>query len=100
MTSWQPFATAPALRPRPGFDWLLVNWGGPPAPRDASRGGPKGEPRTDRCSYCGDLFPARDEGEFVPLVLFRPDGWCAEFCDHCQAAWWGVETFPEPAHEC
>jgi hypothetical protein len=73
-----------ALRPRPGFDWLMVNWGGPD------------EPRTDRCSYCDDPFPDRDESDFVPLILSRTDGWVAEFCDHCQAAWFGIETFPEP----
>ena len=71
------------LRPRPGFIPLAVNWGGPE------------ERRTDRCSYCGDPFP-EDGSDFVPLIVWRADGWVAEFCDHCQAAWFGIKTFPEP----
>jgi hypothetical protein len=65
---------------RPGFDWTLVNWGGPD------------EPRTEHCSYCGDALGE----ESVPLILWNAGGWCAEFCDHCQAAWWGMQTFDEP----
>jgi hypothetical protein len=72
------------IQPRPGFDPLRINWGGPD------------EPRTDRCSYCGDLFPEDDEADFIPLIMWNHAGWCAEFCDHCQAAWFGIETFPEP----
>jgi hypothetical protein len=68
-----------ALRPRPGFNPMLVNWGGPD------------EPRTDRCSYCGDRFPLDEDG-FVPLILWNEAGWTAEFCDHCQAAWFGVRS--------
>jgi hypothetical protein len=72
------------LQPRPGFDWMRVNWGGPD------------EPRTDRCSYCGDPFPEDDEADFIPLIMWNAAGFCAEFCEHCQAAWFGVQTFPEP----
>jgi hypothetical protein len=64
------------LRPRPGFDPMKINWGGPD------------ERRTEVCSYCGD---ALDE-DSVPLILWNAQGWCAEFCDHCQTAWWGIET--------
>jgi hypothetical protein len=70
----------PSIAPRPGFNWAQVNWGGPV------------EPRTEHCSsYCGDLL---DE-DSVPLILWNKDGWCAEFCDHCQATWWGVQSFDE-----
>ena len=69
-----------SLAPRAGFRWTQVNWGGPD------------EPRTEYCSYCGDAIP---EGS-VPLILWNAEGWCAEFCDHCQAAWWGVETLDDP----
>lgn len=74
-----------ALRPKPGFNWLNVAWGGPD------------EPRTDRCSYCGDAFPTEEQDpEFVPLILFNNAGWVAEFCDHCQAALFGLQSFAEP----
>lgn len=69
------------LRPRPGFNPLMINWGGPD------------EPPTDCCSYCGDKFPTVEEDpEFVALIMWNAEGWCAEFCDHCQATWWGVRT--------
>jgi hypothetical protein len=72
--------------PRPGFEWSAVNWGGPD------------ELRTEHCSYCGD---ALDREHSVPLILWRRDGWVAEFCDHCQATWWGMQSFDEvtPRHE-
>ena len=73
------------LVPRPGFNPLTVAWGGPD------------QVRTDRCSYCGDPFP--EDEEFVPLILWNGEGWVAEFCDHCQAAWFGIKTFPEPEEE-
>ena len=72
-----------ALAPRPGFDWTMVSWGGPD------------EPVSDRCGYCGDDIPE----DSVPLILGNDAGWCARFCDHCQAAWWGVETFDDPPGE-
>jgi hypothetical protein len=78
----------PVLQPRPGFDWNKINWGAPD------------ERRTDRCSYCGDSFPDDFDSDFIPLIMWNRQGWCAEFCDHCQAAWWGIQTFPEPPDEC
>jgi hypothetical protein len=72
------------LAPLPGFDWTKVNWGGPD------------EPRTEVCSYCGDPFPDDDATDFVPLILWNAAGWCAEFCSHCQAAYWGIQTLDEP----
>jgi hypothetical protein len=71
------------LQAREGFNPLLVNWGGPD------------ERRTEVCSYCGDTLP--DDDDFVPLILWNADGWATEFCDHCQATWFGIETFPEPS---
>jgi hypothetical protein len=75
------------LQPHPGFDWLKVNWGAPD------------QQRTDRCSYCGDPFPDDDESDFIPLILWNKGGWAAEFCEHCQAQWFGIETFPDPAED-
>jgi hypothetical protein len=67
------------LAPLPCFDWALVKWGAPNARR------------TTRCSYCGAQFPdGEDDAEFVPLILWNPEGWCAEFCDACQRRWWGL----------
>ena len=72
-------------RAAPGFNWTQVNWGGPD------------EPRTEHCSYCGDAHPRSRSADPV-----EREGWCAEFCDHCQATWWGMETLrqgqprPEP----
>ncbi len=58
---------------------MMVNWGGPD------------ETRTQHCSYCGDAFPTEyEDPEFVPLILWNGDGWAAEFCDHCQATWFGL----------
>lgn len=72
-----------ALRPRPGFNPMMIAWGGPD------------EPRTDRCSYCGDPLPTEEQDPgFVPLILCNSDGWAAEFCDDCQATWFGIKTFP------
>ena len=31
----------------------------------------------------------------MPLILWNSEGWCAEFCDDCQAQWWGVQRIPE-----
>jgi hypothetical protein len=28
--------------------------------------------------------------------LWNSEGWCAVFCDHCQATSWGVEAYDEP----
>jgi len=67
------------LKPKPGFDWSLVNWGAPD------------QRRTDRCSYCAALFPDEDEEpDFVPLILWTSQGWAAEFCTACQIKYWGL----------
>jgi hypothetical protein len=64
-----------ALRPRPGFQPMLIMWGAPD------------EPRTERCSYCGGPLDEDD----VRLILWNEAGWCAEFCVDCQRTWWGLE---------
>ena len=68
-----------SLAPRPGFRWAQVNWGGPD------------ETRTEHCFYCGDAIPE----DSVPLMMWNAEGWCAEFCNHCQATCWGIESFDE-----
>jgi hypothetical protein len=51
-----------AIRPKPGFNWMMVAWGGPD------------EPRTASCSYCGDPFPTEElDPEFVPLILWNAE---------------------------
>lgn len=65
------------MKPRPGFDWLRVNWGAPD------------EPASDRCSYCDEPIPV----DAFPLRLWRvADGWAAVFCDDCMAIWWEMTT--------
>ena len=75
----------PTIKAKPGFDWSRVQWGGP------------NDQRTEKCSYCGKKFPTEDEDEmeidFVPLIIWKVDGSCAEFCDDCQATWFGVSKF-------
>ena len=61
------------LQPQPGFDWRKVNWGRPDSPRSVL------------CSYCAN-FIIEDE---VPLIVWKDDGHAAQFCDECQATWWG-----------
>jgi hypothetical protein len=52
-----------SIRALPGFNPMLINWGGPD------------EPRTDQCSYCGDKFPdEEDDPGFVPLILWNSQG--------------------------
>jgi hypothetical protein len=73
------------LQPLPGFDWNKVNWGAPDAYR------------TDHCSYCSLPFPehgteARER--FIPLILTTETGCVAEFCEHCQILWFGMD-WPE-----
>lgn len=68
------------LRPRPGFDPLKINWGGPD------------QVVSDECSYCGDALPENA----ALLRIWRDDGWAAVFCDHCSAAHFGLQTFPDP----
>lgn len=71
------------MRPKPGFNPAMLTWEGP------------NEPPGETCSYCGDAIPE----DAVPLVMFREDGWTVRFCDHCQATWFGIETFAEPAED-
>ena len=71
------------LRPRPGFDPLKINWGGPD------------ELVSDECSYCGDEIPE----DACPLRMWNAEGWAAVFCDHCAAAWFGVQTFGPDDHD-
>jgi hypothetical protein len=66
-----------ALQPRPGFDWGRVTWGRPDSPVSAL------------CSYCSAGIGADD----MPLRLWREDGSAAQFCDECQARWWGFRRF-------
>jgi hypothetical protein len=56
------------LNPRSGFDWTLVQWGGPK------------QRRTTRCSFCAEPFRDCE----MPLILWKPDGSAAEFCENCQ----------------
>ena len=73
---------------RPGFNAMLINWGAPD------------QVRTDRCSYCGDIFPTEEEDDgFIPLIMWNAEGWTAEFCEHCQVTWFGLQTFPELPEE-
>ena len=56
---------------RPGFDPLLLSWGGP------------NEPATLVCSICDAPLPEDD----VPLILWREDGWWCRLCDACVDKW-------------
>ena len=69
-----------SLQPKPGFDWLLVEWRGPK------------QRRIMRCSYCAG--PLRENE--VPLMLWNKAGWLAQFCTACQQKHWGIEVFEEP----
>jgi hypothetical protein len=69
-----------SLRPRPGFNWTQVSWGGPD------------EVPTDTCSYCDAPLGSVDEPDYeIPLMIGNGEGWCAQFCVECQRTWWGVE---------
>lgn len=65
------------LKPNPGFDWDHISWGKPDSVRSAL------------CSYCS----AGISEDAVPLILFRPDGHVAQFCDKCMSTWWGMTMF-------
>ena len=64
---------APKLFPKAGFVWMKIQWDAPD------------EIRTSFCSYCDRPL---DE-DSVPLIIWREDGWCAEFCDDCERDWFG-----------
>jgi hypothetical protein len=59
------------LRPRAGFNWGQVSWGGPD------------ETPTDTCSYCDAPLDDSDG----PLILWNAAGWRAQFCDACMETW-------------
>lgn len=67
------------LRPRPGFNPLLIRWGGPDELVD------------ENCSYC-DQPIGEDE---MPLRMWNDKGWAAALCEHCQALWFGMRCFTE-----
>jgi hypothetical protein len=68
------------LRPKPGFDPSLINWGGPD------------EPPSDECSYCDAPLPDPESPDYdIPLTMWNQDGWCARFCAACMTRWWGFE---------
>lgn len=60
-----------SLRPRPGFKWELVAWGGP------------NSPVRPLCSYCHAGIP----DDCVPLMMWKDDGSMAQFCDACVEKW-------------
>ena len=62
------------LQPLPGFDWSAVNWGRPDSPRSVL------------CSYCSAVLSEED----VPLIVWDKRHFTAQFCDACQAKWWGM----------
>jgi hypothetical protein len=64
------------LTPKPGFDWRKVTWGRPDSPVSAL------------CSYCS---AAIHEDE-MPLRVWKEDGHAAQFCEKCQAKWFGLEA--------
>jgi hypothetical protein len=61
------------LKAKPGFDWGRVAWGRPDSPV------------RPLCAYC---HAAIDE-EAVPLMMWKPDGSMAQFCDDCIETWFG-----------
>jgi hypothetical protein len=61
----------PTIRARPGFDWGRVAWGAPDSPR------------RELCSYCHGKI---DDDE-VPLMVWKPNGAMAQFCDRCIEKW-------------
>jgi hypothetical protein len=68
------------LEPKPGFDWGHVAWGRPDSPRSVL------------CSYCS----ARIGKDDMPLRLWQADGHAAQFCDHCQRRWFGLDDESDP----
>lgn len=69
------------IKPKPGFDWTRVTWGGPY------------DRVTETCSYCGKTFPdddADEENDYIPLRLWNDEGYACAFCDDCQRTWWGI----------
>ena len=67
------------LKPRHGFEWSRVRWGGPRDPVAMS------------CSYCGAPFPE----DHAPLRFFSIKGAACAFCEACMQRWWGFEPMPK-----
>ena len=63
-----------ALQPLPGFDWAKVTWGRPDSQPSVL------------CSYCSAVIPE----DSVPLMMWNARGYAVQFCDECQAKWWGM----------
>jgi hypothetical protein len=64
------------LTPRPGFNPLLIRWGGPDEFVD------------ENCSYCDQ--PIGEEE--VPLRMWNEQHWTAQFCEHCMEVWFGMHS--------
>lgn len=67
------------LSPKRGFDWSKVTWGRPDSPRSVL------------CSYCSAAIAEDD----VPLIMWTSEGYAAQFCDACQATWFGMQSFDD-----
>lgn len=63
------------LKPREAFDWSKVTWGRPDSPPSVL------------CSYCSASIGEDD----VPLIMWKPDGHCARFCEKCMETEWGMK---------
>ena len=64
--------TKPQLRFR--GDWRRVAWGAPDSPQ------------RDLCAYCH----CKLDDDSVPLMIWKPDGSMAQFCDECVEKYWGA----------
>jgi hypothetical protein len=67
------------LKPKGGFDWSKVTWGRPDSPVSVL------------CSYCS----ASIGEDAVPLIMWTPEHYAAQFCEKCQRKWFGMTGFDE-----
>lgn len=67
------------LSPKRGFNWDRVTWGRPDSPRSVL------------CSYCSTAIGDDD----VPLVMWTSENYAAQFCEACQATWWGMVGYKD-----
>ena len=67
------------LSAKPDFDWDRVTWGRPDSIV------------SPLCSYCSASI-REDE---MPLRAWTPSGHAAQFCEKCQAKWFGMKTWTE-----
>jgi hypothetical protein len=67
------------FEPLPGFDWSRVIWSRPDSPRPVL------------CSYCSASIGEDD----MPLMMWSPEGACAQFCDECSERWFGMRRIRE-----